>query len=234
MTKAELLDTLFAEFIPRTQGDPLLLLQEGHFKCEMIRSLLSMGCTVQEASPNAGNAYFLSKAQVGTDVEISEKALVLKPVRGSVDAAVTDPVECMFEFKVRPNIGSSSQAAHQAIEKDLRKVCADARVIALIGFEHRLYKSFSGTKTESRGRPTTSVCQNMLLPLARLEIGSTSSFQWNATTLYVRYYQQPVSGYVVRVFVAIMQDVQQEQTKCSEDTVFQHLIARSSDHLIPQ
>jgi hypothetical protein len=209
MTQAELLDKLFAEFIPRTKDDALLLLQEGHFKCEVIRDLLNVGCTVQESSPKQGKAYFLSETQGGLGLAVSEQALILKPVDGSCDTAVTAPIQCMFEFKVRPNMGSNSKADHKAIEKDLDKVCADECVVALFGFEDHIYKSFSGSKNENRGRPSDSPCRNMLLPLESATTGATSLLQWKTQNLSVRYYRQEATSKVTRVFVAIIQQGRQ-------------------------
>ncbi len=210
MNKEELVIALLADLVERTKFDWLLTHQEGHFKCEVLNSLLNIGCTIQEGRPGSDKPPQADYGRMDGEKsrsliwDTSDRQLVFE--KGSIDAAIVEPFACMFELKTRSDKGTKAQAAHDELACDMDRITEDRRVVGVFVFDRNIYRSFSGDKTETRGRKSNtpemasffSKVEEVLDPKFELLQDST----WGSVNVKVRYAIQPFNG-THRVFVAL-------------------------------
>ena len=141
-------------FVAKTEKDAFLSLSEGYLKVRAIEVALERGWTLQEGAgntPSGSIADFLSLEQGLPVWTAGPRKLAL--ASGSADLTVVAPIRAMLEFKARPDYGTKSQAQFQEMECDVERAAGAANVAFLFVFDEKIYRSFSGQKTESRGRP---------------------------------------------------------------------------------
>jgi hypothetical protein len=138
----------------RTINDPLLAHQEGHFKIEVLRTALSLGYRIQEPSPRADRVFEASPSGPdGSWPMWSEAPRIARVTKGSCDLVLRDDAGYLLvELKCRPDQGSKAQAAMGELRGDLERVVGDPRFMFLSVMDEQIYRSFSGDKSERRGR----------------------------------------------------------------------------------
>ena len=141
-------------FLARTRDDQFLTLSEGFVKVRCAEVALALGWTVQEGAP--GQSRYGSVADYasirGGKVEWERQPRRLQLSQGSADLAVVDPFEMLLEIKTRPDHGTKSQAQFQQMDADVARIAANPQCAFLFVFGPKIYLSFSGQKSETRGR----------------------------------------------------------------------------------
>jgi hypothetical protein len=62
----------------------------------------------------------------------------------------------LLEIKARPDYGTKSQAQFQQMDADVARVAQHRECAFLFVLDPKIYLSFSGEKTETRGRPAVA------------------------------------------------------------------------------
>jgi hypothetical protein len=192
----------------RTLKDPLLAHQEGHLKVEAMRTLLSLGYTLQEGSPRNGNANFATPHPDMPDVPVWHEGKRLISVDGGSSdlVALKDGGYRQFELKTRCDHGTKSAAATNEIAADLHRV-ANHEGFTFIGvFDEGIYRSFSGDKSERRGRKASKPGLTGIFPKSgALIVGKITSFQFDfeGVPMHGLAVRQDVPGNGVRVIVVV-------------------------------
>lgn len=140
-------------FITRTRADQLLTLSEGFIKVRCVETALALGWTIQEGagqSPYGPVADYAVMDSEGIKRWRDYRRLSLAD--GSTDLAIVDPLELLLEIKARPDWGTKSQAQFQHMDADVSRVVANPKCAFFFVFDPKIYMSFSGEKTETRGR----------------------------------------------------------------------------------
>lgn len=148
------LQDLADAFVARTTEDLLLAVSEGFVKVRCAEAALSLGWTLQEGSGNTLTGPMADYASM----ENGRVAWLRGPrecqlPEGSSDLAVVRPFKMFLEIKTRPDHGTKSQAQFQAMDADVARIAQNRECALLFIFEPVIYASFSGEKTERRGRP---------------------------------------------------------------------------------
>ena len=147
------LEVLADMFVQITASESLLSLSEGLIKVRCIEAALRLGWTVQEGAgcrPDGDVADYA--AMRDGKVLWHRAARTLRLADGSSDVAVVDPFEMLLEIKARPDYGTKSQAQFQQMDADVERVAGNPKCALVFVFDPRIYRSFSGEKTETRGR----------------------------------------------------------------------------------
>ena len=192
----------------RTRQDPLLAHQEGHFKVEVMRALLSLGYSLQEGAPRADMAHFASPTPGAPDMPSWKSGPRLVRVEdGSSDiAALQGSGYRQFELKTRCDHGSKSGAAVAEIAADLERVARSSEFTFFGVFDGGIYRSFSGDKIERRGRKASMPALTAVFPPAdKLVAGQVHrcGFPFQGTPLTALLIRQDVPGNGLRVLVTV-------------------------------
>lgn len=151
------LSTLASAFISLASRERLLTLSEGLVKIRCIEAALDLGWTVQEGAGNSPSGPVADYAS-GRDGAVlwrrGPRRLAL--ANGSADVAVVEPFEMMLEIKARPDYGTKAQAQFQEMDADVARVAQNRHCAFLFVFDPKIYRSFSGEKRETRGRPAVA------------------------------------------------------------------------------
>jgi hypothetical protein len=151
------LQALADMLVESTYNDSLLSLSEGFIKVRCIEAGLSLGWTIQEGAgrrPDGDVADYAVKRNGKIVWHRATRKLRLED--GSSDVAVVDPFEMLLEIKARPDYGTKSQAQFQQMDADVERVAKNPKCALFVVFDPRMYLSFSGEKTEARGRPAVA------------------------------------------------------------------------------
>lgn len=192
----------------RTVADPFLAHQEGHLKVQVMATLLSLGYSLQEGAPRADMAHFASPTAGMPDVPTwTTGPRLVRVTDGSSDVvAIRDGAYRQFELKTRCDHGTKSGAATAEIAADLARVARSDEFTFLGVFDGEIYRSFSGDKTETRGRKASLPELTTILPPAdRLTRGSVHrcGFTFDGTNYAALLARQDVAGNGVRVIVVV-------------------------------
>jgi hypothetical protein len=140
-------------FVARTRHDQLLTLSEGFIKVRCAEVALGLGWTIQEGAGHSPYGPVADYASIRAGrVEWQRQSRRLKLSEGSADLAVVDPFEMLLEIKARPDYGTKSQAQFQQMDPDVARVAGNSQCAFLFVFDPKIYLSFSGEKSERRGR----------------------------------------------------------------------------------
>jgi hypothetical protein len=192
----------------RTREDPLLAHQEGHLKVETMRTLLTLGYTLQEGAPRADVAHFASPGTERLDVpRWTVGPRMVRVADGSSDIVILrDGAYRQLELKTRCDHGAKSGAATREIAADLVRVAQSDEFTFVGVFDGDIYRSFSGDKIERRGRKAsipglTAVFPptHMLLPGEVHEI----KFDLDSAPFEARLVRQEVLGTGTRIIVVV-------------------------------
>ena len=192
----------------RTLHDPLLAHQEGHLKVALMRTLLSLGYTLHEGSPRAGHANFATPHPDMPDVPVWHEGKRLI----SVDGGSSDLVALkhggfrQFELKTRCDHGTKSAAATGEIAADLHRVARESGFTFIGVFDEQIYRSFSGDKSERRGRKASLPELAAVFPKSgELVAGQIAPFEFDfdGSRFQGLAMRQDVPGNGVRVIVVV-------------------------------
>lgn len=140
-------------FVLRTHDDQLLSLSEGFIKVRCIETALALGWTVQEGAGQAPDGPIADFAvMVAGTIRWSRASRRLTLPDGSSDLAIVAPHPLLLEIKARPDRGTKSQAQFQQMDADVARIASYPQCIFFFVFDPNIYRSFSGEKTERRGR----------------------------------------------------------------------------------
>jgi hypothetical protein len=174
------LNAILEGLLSQTSDDMLLALAEGHLKVELANVMLELGYTLQEGTSASRYGGALKSPQADY-LSLRDGQLVCKREdrrvaidEGSVDLIAVHPRTILFELKTRPDFGTKAQAQFESIAADLSRVAATPSAVFVGVFDERVYRSFDGTKTESRGAPSklTAAMNAFFPPAARLPAGA--------------------------------------------------------------
>jgi hypothetical protein len=146
-------ELLGTELMHRLSKDLLVTISEGFVKVRCMEAALSLGWTIQEGAGVSGKvrvADYASFANGRVSWVRGMKRLSLQ--YGSADVAVVDPIEIFVEIKCRPDRGTKSQAQFSEMDADVARVASTPNCIFISLFDEKVYRSFSNSKVESRGR----------------------------------------------------------------------------------
>jgi hypothetical protein len=224
LTLITFLSTLVETLAQRTVDDALLTLAEGHFKVAVANALLHMGCELQEGS-------YASRQDKGVKIALADFVKmegerfcwrrgdrVLSLDAGSTDVTVVCPTQLQLELKTRPDFGSKSQAQHNEIVADIDRVSTTAGVAFLFVFDEKIYRSFSGKKTETRGAPSkfSEELATLFPPIQSIAENTPITNRdraWRSRDLLLACYRQDLPTGIHRIFVA---GVRAEQSLAAE------------------
>ena len=192
----------------RTKADPFLAHQEGHLKVQVMATLLSLGYSLQEGAPRADMAHFAAPTPGMPDVPrwTTGPRLVRVPDGSSDVVALRDGGYRQFELKTRCDHGTKSGAATAEIAADLARVARSDEFTFIGVFDGEIYRSFSGDKTETRGRKASLPELTAIFPPAdRLQGGVVHrcEFPFEDTDFTALLIRQDVPGNGVRVIVVV-------------------------------
>lgn len=192
----------------RTLHDPLLAHQEGHLKVELMHTLLSLGYTLQEGSPRADYANFATPHPDMPDVPVwHEGDRLIRVDGGSSDlVALKDDGFRQFELKTRCDHGTKSAAATGEIAADLHRVAREDGFTFIGVFDEQIYRSFSGDKSERRGRKASLPELAAVFPKSgALVAGQMAPFEFDfdGARFQGLAMRQDVPGNGVRVIVVV-------------------------------
>lgn len=148
------LSQLIRSFIARVSDERLLALSEGLIKVRCIEAGLSLGWTAQEGagrSPIGDVADFLTETHGLLCWHRGPRRRRLQV--GSSDVTFVSPVSMSLEIKARPDFGTKAQAQFGEMQCDVERAATTPDTAFLFVFDPKIYLSFSGGKTETRGRP---------------------------------------------------------------------------------
>lgn len=151
------LQDLADAFVARTTEDILLAISEGFVKVRCAEAALSLGWTLQEGSRNKPTGPMADYAtMLNGRVAWRRDPRKIQLPEGSSDLAVVSPFEMFLEIKTRPDHGTKSGAQFQDMDADVARIAQNRQCALLFIFEPVIYASFSGEKTERRGRPAVA------------------------------------------------------------------------------
>jgi len=135
----------------------MLSLSEGFIKVRCLEAALALGWTVQEGAGRGPDGDVADYAVLTSGRVVWRRApRRLRLHEGSSDLAIVDPFEMLLEIKARPDHGTKSQAQFQQMDADVSRVAQSPQCALFFVFEPRIYLSFSGEKSEGRGRPAVA------------------------------------------------------------------------------
>ncbi len=182
---------LLARLDERTRTDPLLAHQEGHFKICVLRTALSLDYTVQE--PSSRRAVVFEAAPSGSDGSWptwSEAPRTIRVANGSCDLMLRrGRLHLMVELKCKPDQGSKAQAGMGEMRADLVRTGKDPRFIFLSVLDEKIYRSFSASKTERRGRKSSiPELKAVFPPMKDLPLGEATEVTRSAVGHVLRFW----------------------------------------------
>ena len=207
---AEELEAWLLALAERTRTDPLLAHQEGHFKVEVMRTMLTLGYRLQEGAPSAALAWFAHSAPDDPSHPVwSRGPRIVRCDDGSSDVVVLKgPLVRQLELKTRCDHGTKSGAATREIDQDLARVQTSPEFVFLGVFDEQIFRSFSGNKSERRGRRPANADMATMFP--RIEDLPTDRASWTTIqrpdkNLRAGLLRQLVDGGAERVLVVMSQ-----------------------------
>jgi hypothetical protein len=207
---AEELEAWLLALAERTRSDPLLAHQEGHFKVEVMRTMLTLGYRLQEGAPSAALAWFAHSAPDDPSHPVwSRGPRIVRCDDGSSDVVVLKgPLVRQLELKTRCDHGTKSGAATREIDQDLARVHTSPEFVFVGVFDEQIFRSFSGDKSERRGRrPVHADMATMFPRMQDLPAGRPSWTQVERSGKKLRacLLRQLVAGGAERVLLAMTQ-----------------------------
>jgi len=208
----DLLQRALIKLAERSSNDFLLGLAEGHFKVAVANALLELGCELQEGS-------YASRQERGIKTPLADFVQLVDGVvrwrrgdrqlaldDGSTDITIVWPIRLQLELKTRPDHGTKSQAQSQELVADIDRVRTTPGVAFLFVFDEKIYRSFSGMKTEARGAPSEFAGElAMLFPAIgglSPNIPTILTKDWRGQSLCLICYRQELESGIHRVLVA--------------------------------
>jgi len=151
------LQQLGTSFLRRVATDTLLTISEGFIKVRCAQAALDLGWELQEGAGNApsGPVADFARASAG-QIQWTRGPRRAQLPQGSADLCVVSPFTLFLEIKARPDFGTKSQAQFQEMDADVSRCAQHTNVALFFIFDSKIYLSFSGEKTETRGRPAVA------------------------------------------------------------------------------
>ncbi len=150
------------------ETDPFLAHQEGHLKVIVTGTLLHLGHTVHEGSNNPKYGWSATLDGEGRVVWKKGPRVHRKVDGGSTDLASSDPTTPhgpirLYEMKSYPDHGSKC-GVRGSLHEDLIRAAENDDIVVVAAFDPKALLSFSGSKTERRGRKGKYPHLGSLLP----------------------------------------------------------------------